>query len=153
LSHPEFSVSVHDLDAAGRPFRFPIRPAWVREALEGTDVGPATSGGEIDGRVSRGGNEVVVRGTLRVDLTVACARCLEPAVVHVNEDLSALAVPSGNSRNGKNDEESENADDAYTLVYNGDELVLDELVRDELLLAIPMIPLCSETCPGIRPGT
>ena len=30
-------------------------------------------------------------------------------------------------------------------------MVLDDLVRDELLLGIPMIPLCSEGCPGIRP--
>jgi uncharacterized protein len=33
--------------------------------------------------------------------------------------------------------------------------VLDDLVRDEILLEIPMIPLCSETCPGMGtpPGT
>jgi uncharacterized protein len=31
-------------------------------------------------------------------------------------------------------------------------VVLDGLVRDELVLGIPMIPLCSEDCPGIHPG-
>ena len=29
--------------------------------------------------------------------------------------------------------------------------MLDDLVRDELLLGIPMILLCSEACPGIQP--
>ena len=30
--------------------------------------------------------------------------------------------------------------------------MLDDLVRDELLLGIPMIPLCSEACPGMSPA-
>ena len=30
--------------------------------------------------------------------------------------------------------------------------MLDDLVRDELLLGVPMIPLCSEACPGMSPG-
>ena len=37
------------------------------------------------------------------------------------------------------------------IAYDGETVVLDDLVRDELLLGIPMIPLCSEGCPGIRP--
>jgi uncharacterized protein len=37
------------------------------------------------------------------------------------------------------------------IAYDGETLVLDDLVRDELLLGIPMIPLCSEACPGIQP--
>ena len=38
-----------------------------------------------------------------------------------------------------------------TRARRGEGCCLDELVRDELLLGIPMIPLCSEACPGIRP--
>jgi len=30
--------------------------------------------------------------------------------------------------------------------------VLDDLVKDELLLGVPMIPLCSEACPGMSPA-
>ena len=42
-------------------------------------------------------------------------------------------------------------EDADMIPYDGDTLVLDDLVRDELLLGIPMIPLCSEGCEGISP--
>ena len=41
--------------------------------------------------------------------------------------------------------------DADVIPYDWETVVLDDLVRDELLLGIPMIPLCSEACPGIRP--
>src|ERR1019366_4565512 len=97
-------------------------------------------------------------------LVVPCSRCLEPTVVPVHEELSALAVPKGGasaSRGSKEkkDKKPKDADDlddaelaseeADVILYEGDHLVLDELVRDELLLGIPMIPLCSEACPGI----
>jgi uncharacterized protein len=36
------------------------------------------------------------------------------------------------------------------LTYDGETVVLDELIRDELLLGIPIVPLCSDTCAGIR---
>ena len=47
------------------------------------------------------------------------------------------------------EDEDESPPDADMLAYDGENLVLDDLVRDELLLAVPMIPLCSEACPGI----
>jgi uncharacterized protein len=72
----------------------------------------------------------------------------------VREDVSALAVPAtadhgrGDSRQRGDDRAPEEAD---VIPYDGETVVLDDLVRDELLLGIPMIPLCSESCAGIRP--
>jgi uncharacterized protein len=156
MSPHEFSIPVHDLDAAGKALQLPIRVSWLRGALEGTDVGPADTDGSLDLRVSKSGNDVVVRGTIDAELTVPCARCLEPARVRVREQVSALAVESpagGESEASEDGEEDVVPDDADTLVYDGETVVLDDLVRDELLLAIPMIPLCSESCPGISPGS
>jgi uncharacterized protein len=155
----EFTIPVRDLDAAGKAFQFALRPAWMRGALEGTEVQPAGADGSLDVRVSKSGTDVVLRGKLAADLVVPCARCLEPARVAVKEDLSALAVlrskmreEARNTRPARDqtgDEES--PPDADMLAYDGETLVLDDLVRDELLLAVPMIPLCSEECPGISP--
>ena len=160
----ELEVPVRDLDAAGKPFRFTLSKAWLRGALEGTEVQPEGPDGSFDGRVSKSGTDVVLRGKLAADLVVPCARCLEPARVAVKEDLSALAVPRSKIREESRgaspardrvsparDEttEEESPPDADMIAYDGETLVLDDLVRDELLLAVPMIPLCSEACPGI----
>ena len=75
----------------------------------------------------------------------------------VREELSVLAVPgrSAQARRAAGDDDGEEADvdpgEADVIAYEGETIVLDDLVRDELLLGIPMIPLCSEACPGIRP--
>jgi uncharacterized protein len=156
---PEFSIPVHDLDAGGREFHFPIRAAWLRGVLEETDVSASSGDGELDIRLSKTGNDVVVRGSLAAELMVPCSRCLEPTPVAVREELSVLAVAipaarptrSGRAARGADLDEEVGSEEADTMPFDGDTLVLDDLVRDELLLGIPMIPLCSEGCPGISP--
>ena len=147
----EFPIPVHDLDAAGKPFSFVVRAAWIRGALEGQDVTAAGTDGELDVRVSKSGTDVVVHGRLRAQLEVPCARCLEPAKVAIDQALSVLLVPAPATKSPDAEEYEFTADEADVMTYEGDTVVLDDVVRDELLLELPMIPLCSQDCPGISP--
>jgi uncharacterized protein len=147
----EFSIPVRELDAGGKHLHFPIRAAWLRGALEGTEIEPAGPDGELDLRVSKSGNDVVVHGSLAVELTAPCARCLERARVTVKEPVTVLAVPEAHHKPGPRDDDDLSPDQLDTIPYDGETVILDELVRDELVLGVPMIPLCSEACPGIRP--
>jgi uncharacterized protein len=158
MTSHEFSFPISELDPGGKQFRRPVRTAWLREVLDGTAIGPSERDGELDVRLSKSGDDVVVRGSLSAVLVVPCARCLSPAVVPVHEELSVMAVPGAaapkrDKRGGDDDDGEADVDpgEADVIAYEGDILLLDDLVRDELLLGIPMIPLCSEACPGIRP--
>ncbi len=156
MSSPhEFTIPIRDLDAGGRDASFPVRTAWLRTVLEGTEVAPAGGDGTLELRVSKSGTDVVVHGKLVDDLVVPCGRCLEPARVEVREDIGALAVPRAQMREAGHTSEDGDpmADSDDVLPYDGETVVLDDLVRDDLLLAVPMIPLCSEACKGIsRPS-
>src|ERR1700730_634401 len=90
----DFSVPAGDLDAAGKRFRFAVRASWIRGVLEGTDLRAPDRDGEFDVRLSKSGTDVVVRGALRAELSVPCARCLQPARAAVSEQISALMVPA-----------------------------------------------------------
>jgi len=154
----EFTIPVMDLDAGGKSLDFPVRAAWIRSALEGTEVAVGGVDGALSLRLSKSGTDVVIRGTLKADLVVPCGRCLEPAQVAIRETVSALAVPRAAMRESTGHEDKdEDADlapeQADMIPYDGETLVLDDLVRDELLLGVPMIPLCSEGCAGIRPSS
>ena len=153
MAPPEFSIPVPELDAAGKDYHFVVRAAWMRGALEGHEATASGADGKLDVRVSKSGNDVVVRGTLTVELTSPCARCLEPAHITIDETISVLMVPAKDVRvAGKDDQERElSSEGADVVPYEGETVVLDELVRDELVLETPMIPLCSEDCPGISP--
>ena len=151
----EFSIPVSDLDAAGKQYSFPVHAAWIRGALEEHEATAAGPDGQLDVRVSKSGNDVVVVGTLKAELSVACARCLEPVTLKIDQHVSALMVPKSavkTSKSKNDDEEIElSAEEADVIPYEGETIVLDDFVRDELVLETPMIPLCSEDCPGISP--
>lgn len=155
MSAHEFTISVSELDAAGKQYRFPVRTSWLRGAFEGHEASAGKNDGELVVRASKSGHDVVVHGTLDAELAVPCARCLEPFNLPLHSDLSVLYVPA--TSRGEPNEEGERElaledAEADTLPFDGEKVVLDDLVRDELVLEIPMIPLCSEGCPGMSPG-
>jgi uncharacterized protein len=160
----EFTIPVSELDAAGKHFVFPVRAAWLRGALEDNEATTSGADGQLDVRASKSGHDVVVHGVLKAELVAPCARCLEPVHLSVEHPVTVLFVPSsqlgpphskGSGKDHgtrKEEEERElSAEEADTLTFDGDLVVLDDFVRGELLLETPMIPLCSEDCPGMRP--
>jgi uncharacterized protein len=158
MATPEITIPLGELDAGGKAFRFPLRTAWLRSALvDSGEVEIPGGDGLLDVRASKSGNDVVVHGHVEAELQVSCARCLAPARVTVSESVSLLFVPSSSQRTGGGATKSEDGDltfeeeEADVYSYQGETVVLDDVVRDELLLGIPMIPLCSPDCPGMQP--
>jgi uncharacterized protein len=155
MSAHEFTIPVTDLDAGGREYTFTIRPSWIRGILEGHEATAGSKDGALAVRASKSGNDVVVHGKLHADLRVPCARCLEPFDLPIQAEISVLYTPATRVKTPETaaDEEYEfSSDEADTLPYDGETVVVDDLLKDELLLAIPMIPLCSEACPGMSPA-
>jgi len=154
MAHEEHEFTIHaaDLDAGGREFRFVVGAAWIRGALEDSEATAAGPDGELTVRASKSGNDVVVSGRLRAELEAPCARCLQPAAVHVDQPLNVLVVPEKKLKTPKEAEHDVTEEEADTVHYDGETVVLDSVVRDELVLEMPMIPLCREDCPGMSPS-
>jgi uncharacterized protein len=162
------SVSAHDIDTAGLSVDVDIPPGWLSEELKDAEL-TGTSPGHFQGRLSRSGEQIVVRGRVRADLSTPCARCLKPAAIHVDTELSLLLHPApdkpapahasggkranGSVKAGHKEVEYEfSASEADLDTYDGETVVLDSFLREAILLEIPNFPLCSDACPGIRPA-
>lgn len=66
---------------------------------------------------------------------------------------SAKAQSSTKKKPKEKEHEHEFSDeDADVDTYDGETVVLDDFVREAILLEMPIFSLCSEDCPGIRPG-
>ena len=148
----EFSVSVSALDAGGKAYTFPVRPAWLRGALEGCDATATDQEGKLEVRLSMSGPDVVATGTVEAEIEVACARCNGPAKASISNSFSVLFVPAAKVTTRDDNEEIVASEEADTMPFDGDTVVLDDFVRDEILLETPMFPLCSESCPGMSPS-
>jgi uncharacterized protein len=155
MSAHEFTIKTTELDAGGKDYQHVIRASWIRGALEDHEAQATDTDGSLTVRASKSGHDVVVHGTLEARLRVPCARCLEPVDLDLHAELSVLYVPGdrADAKGGEDDAEYTLDDaEADTLPYDGETVVLDGLVRDELLLGVPMIPLCSDDCPGMSPA-
>jgi len=93
--------------------------------------------------------EIRVRGSLSVTMEAACDRCLEPAFCQVDKDFDLFYQPAGEFVKGGEDEiEEVESEVAY---YEGDRLDLNDILREVVLLALPMRFTCREDCKGICP--
>src|SRR5215813_5370089 len=105
---------------------------------------------EIECRFFKVNAEVVVRGNLCSAVHLTCSRCAEEFEQSLSIALEAVYLPMQaiSSERAKELEEGE-AD-----VYAYAELVIDlaEMVRDKLLLSIPLQPHCMAGCKGLCPS-
>ncbi|MFH1263547.1 MAG: DUF177 domain-containing protein [Pseudomonadota bacterium] len=92
------------------------------------------------------GSDVFVTGDSRTTIHPLCARCGEPFAREMKVDTSLTCRPEERKVPGTDSyQESEDG-----LVYfRRDELDLDEIIREQVLLALPMKYLCEENCRGL----
>jgi uncharacterized protein len=94
--------------------------------------------------------EVRVRGSLSVTIEAACDRCLETTEFPVAKKFELFYQPASEYTGGGEEElEEVESEVAY---YEGDRLDLNEILREVVLLALPMQMVCREDCQGICPS-
>lgn len=86
-------------------------------------------------------------GSARTELELACSRCLEPFRLPVHAEFDLRYLPAAEAAA---DAEQEVADeDLETSYYRDDQIDVNELLREQFYLALPMKPLCREDCKGL----
>jgi uncharacterized protein len=127
--------------------RLVLDAAWVARQLEGVHHTEGLGQGEATLLVSRLGAKVQVTGSVRARFPVACARCLEPAEVSMDEPFVMLFEEAVDRVLPQEVELTE--EDLHWETYDGREIDLAPLLREQLLLAVPMTPLCRPDCDGL----
>lgn len=102
----------------------------------------------ITGRVKRSGMDVKVTGELKAALTVPCDRCLQDVPFQVEQPLNLVFIPADAERAAKGETELHESDLEFSF-YENDELDVDQLIREQLELALPVRVLCREDCRGL----
>jgi uncharacterized protein len=92
-------------------------------------------------------DEVLVRGTLSTSLEMECSRCLKRFVEDRNVAMNVVFHPVEELRGEERHEIK--LDELDMGFYQGDALDLHDLLKEQILLTIPMKPLCSEGCRGM----
>ena len=121
-----------------REVRFPA-PAPEGLGVELIGVPPGADL-DLDLRLESVMEGVLVSGVATVPLTGECGRCLESVDDTLTVDLQELfAYP----------ESETGGDDEDLARMEGDLLDLEPVLRDAVVLALPLTPLCREDCSGL----
>lgn len=139
----EFKLSVAEIESLGRKeYSFAVGVEWLGAALADTDFRSGDEAGALEISGELVGEDILVRGSLVTSIVVPCSRCNEPLEHRVEEALTHVLTRTPETRFP---EELElNADDLDRDVFKGDFIELDELVREHILLSVPMQPTHDE---------
>jgi uncharacterized protein len=113
---------------------------------------PSGSDIECDLRLESVIEGVLVSGTARVQLTGECSRCLDPISDELEIDLQELYAYGETDARGRPVEPVDgDAEDDEGRHLVGDHLDLEPLLRDAVVLDLPLAPVCRDDCPGLCP--
>jgi len=116
--------------------------------IEGvTLAGPVT----VSLNVQKVGSRVIVSGGFSCSVEkLQCGYCLEFFTAAIESDfyVECQPVTAIDMEEGEHELCASDLDVAF---YENDEIDLTELVREQVLLGIPMNPVCSRSCKGLCP--
>lgn len=134
---------LHETPGATRDVR--LRDHYVSLGPDVELAGPL----DADLRFHRTNRGVLVRGRVRAPLRRTCARCTDPYVEEVSVDVEEEFLPSLDPVTGQPVRLEADADGDVYRIDDHHEIRLDTVLRDELALTEPMVPLCRPDCPGL----
>jgi uncharacterized protein len=103
----------------------------------------------LTGEVEKTDRVVRLVGTVRATLALPCSRCLEPMTLPVDAAFDLRYLPAALNTG---DEDREVGDeDLGVAFYQGEQIDLGQLIREQFYLALPMKPLCRPDCLGLCP--
>jgi uncharacterized protein len=85
---------------------------------------------------------VLVTGEVDVPVTGSCARCLEPIEDTLELDVQELFAYAGSTTEATSEEDEVRR-------VEGDHIDLEPMVRDLVVLGLPLAPTCTEDCAGL----
>lgn len=114
------------------------------EELQSSDLvtkGPVT----LNLRLTNAGTRILVQGRIKAEVMVECARCNESFPYPMDLEIEEYFVHADSP-----EADVVGLDLLEILTYQEDRVVLDEMVRQNFLAAVPMQPVCRDgNCQGL----
>ena len=145
---------VSELEREPVEFDLELAPGAIDFGEQGEQEGPlATSGRAEVLHEHRGPREIIpdirLRGHFAGRLRVPCARCVEPVEVPLASDFDLIFRPIGADSDAP--ERSITAPETEIGYYQKDSLSLEDVLREQMLLSLPVRTLCKADCKGLCP--
>jgi uncharacterized protein len=133
--------------------KLPFAEAWEPDGFDFSDSGVAQKGPLVAEGLAEllpdTGGEVRVHGLIRAELETECDRCLGRASFHIDVPFDLFYRPLKPAAHVE--EVAIDEGEAEMGFYELPGLQLEDIVREQVLLQLPMQRVCSDACKGICP--
>jgi uncharacterized protein len=148
----EFKIS--ELEKEPIDFDLRFKAGVIDFGDEAEQAGPlATSGRAEVLHEHRGPKEIVpdirLRGQFAGNFEVPCARCVEPVALPLAADFDLIFRPVGADAGPQ--ERAITTGETEIGYYQRDSLLLEDVLREQVLLSLPVRTLCKPDCKGLCP--
>jgi uncharacterized protein len=156
------SFDLEESYTSGEEFRL-LSPVTTRGRLEpvpGEELLP----GKKDEALAGTEGAFRVRGSMSCRIELSCVRCLEPFPLEIAEDLDLLYLPHSANvgpESGQIPDTLEDSDESAgrglapeelaVSFYRDERIDLSQMIVEQIVLALPMKPLCRPDCQGLCP--
>jgi len=101
---------------------------------------------EVELSVAKSQDQMICRGTVRTSVKLECSRCLTEYNQGLSSDVDFVVDLAGSLQAAESEEEGYFVADPSSSFFE-----IDDLVREAIILSLPLKPLCSEDCKGLCP--
>jgi uncharacterized protein len=148
----EFKVS--ELERDPIDFNLALKPGAVDLGEEAEQVGDLATEGRAEVlHEHRGPKDIVadirLRGSFAGTFQVPCARCVEPVEIPLKAEFDLIFRPA--EADSEALERSITAPETEIGYYQKDSLLLEDVLREQVLLTLPVRTLCKPDCKGLCP--
>lgn len=141
-------LSGFSLESEEEPETFPVIAGLINSG-ECRFSGPI----QLTVKADRTQDLVIVTGTVKILIRLSCSRCLNDFEMSLSENFSLTyrhEIPQMN-RVEESTEKELTADEFGLIYFHGEEIDIRELIQEQVVMMLPLRPLCSESCKGICP--
>jgi uncharacterized protein len=142
-------IDLRTISHGARHFDFTLEPGWWKRDEGYDQILGLDSPLNVHISISRLGSKYLFDGNLVGRLMIRCDRCLEPYYHNVDSDFQFFLSVSP-SYAGQEEIELLEEDMSVDFITD-DEICLDDIVREQIYLSLPIKCLCIEECSGLCP--
>ena len=138
-------LDIHELQRQKREFLEHLLPGRIDFGQEVKQVEPL----DTEGSAELLQTDIRLRGRLRTVMETSCARCLEPIRHPVELEFDLYYRPMQTI--AREEEVEIKPAELDVGFYQGNGLMLEDALKEQILLALPMKSLCRPDCAGLCP--
>ena len=142
-------INISNIPEEGLNLRFSKSGEWFHRSLPmGDDCGFCVQKIDVRCFVEKVLKNVSIKGEINAGVELECCRCLEKFNFPEEIEFKYVLMPADDL---KEDDLELTYEDLEYSHYEGDIIDLDQIVVEQIVLQIPVKPLCNDSCRGFCP--